>query len=184
MPGVDSVRRHKCSASRTLPTKSTRCMARAPLSPRELGAAASQRHLCEIGGELRRLADMVAIQADQIEALSQELHSLKKLVRRGSGAAAVEAPTEQGAMGAKLARLARWAPAQLGSSHRHSRTNSTAEAGQDKSPTSGRMSQSSPKTGAPSDARERLRALKSLHDEGLLPLAVYEERARQIASEL
>mmetsp|Transcript_16548 Transcript_16548/g.53116 ORF Transcript_16548/g.53116 Transcript_16548/m.53116 type:complete len:152 (-) Transcript_16548:106-561(-) len=136
------------------------------------------------GGELRRLADMVAIQADQIEALSQELHSLKKLVRRGSGAAAVEAPTEQGAMGAKLARLARWAPAQLGSSHRHSRTNSTAEAGQDKSPTSGRMSQSSPKTGAPSDARERLRALKSLHDEGMLPLAVYEERARQIASEL
>ena len=87
-------------------------------------------------------------------------------------------------MGAKLARLARWAPAQLGSSHRHSRTNSTAEAGQDKSPTSGRMSQSSPKTGAPSAVRERLRELKSLHDEGLLPLAVYEERARQIASEL
>ena len=111
------------------------------------------------------------MQADQVEALRQELHSLKKLVRRGSGAAAVEAPIEQGAMGAKLARLARWAPAQLGGSNRHSRTNSTAEAGQDKSPTSGRMSQSSPKTGAPSDARsavrERLRELKSLHDEGL-----------------
>ena len=40
----------------------------------------------------------------------------------------------------------------------------------------------------PADARptvrERLRELKSLLDEELLPLAVYEERARQIASEL